>query len=155
MTERPSRYQHIYRVAGLFAAGFIVFTIVRWALVPADFGVYGFYRGGALQDARALPVRYGGEAACLDCHSGVDDERKGVRHEKIKCEACHGPLAGHAAGDDANKPRALNPRLLCLSCHTQIAGKPSFVPQVVPADHGGDGPCAECHKPHRPKIEIP
>jgi len=155
MPGRSSRHQHVYRVAGLFAAGFIVFVIIRWALVPADFGVYGFYRAGALTDARAVPVKYAGEPACLDCHSGVVDERKGVRHEKLKCESCHGPLAGHANSDDSNKPKALNPRLLCLSCHTTLKGKPAAAIPMIDADHGGDGPCTECHKPHRPKIERP
>jgi len=156
MAGGSSPHQHVYRVAGLFAAGFVLFVIVRWALVPADFGVYGFYRGGALADARAVPVKYGGEPACLDCHSAVVDQRKGVRHEKLKCEACHGPLAGHATGNENNKPRALNPRLLCLSCHTELKGKPTaVVPMIAAADHAGDGPCTECHKPHRPKIEVP
>lgn len=149
----PSRYQHVYRVAGLFLFGFLAFVIVRRGLVPPDFGEYGFYRGGALVEARALPVRYGGQAACLDCHSEPDEVRKGSGHEKVKCEACHGPLATHAGGDDTAKPRALNPRLLCLQCHTTLKGKPATFPQVLPADHGGDGPCTECHKPHRPKVE--
>jgi hypothetical protein len=153
MAGPRSNYQHVFRVAGLFAAGFVAFVVVRWALVPADFGAYGFYRGGALTDARAIPVKYGGEAACVDCHSEADEARKGARHEKIKCEACHGPLASHATGDETAKPRALNPRLLCLQCHTQLQGQPSTFPKVVPADHGGDGPCTECHKPHRPSIQ--
>jgi hypothetical protein len=156
MSEGPSRYQHLYRAAGLFAAGLLGFVILRQALVPADFGVEGFYRAGALTDARAIPIKYGGEAACLDCHEGVGDERKGARHEKLRCETCHGPLATHATGDDQTKPRPLNPRLLCLSCHTELRGRPtSVIPQIAPADHGGDGPCVECHKPHRPKIEQP
>lgn len=155
MSQEPSRYQHLYRVAGLFATGLAVFILVRWALVPADFGVEGFYRAGALADARAIPIKYGGEAVCLDCHSGVAEERKGVRHEKLKCEACHGPLAGHANSDDTNKPKALNPRLLCLSCHIEIKGKSASVIPLIDSDHGGDGPCSECHKPHRPKIERP
>jgi hypothetical protein len=154
MRKGPSKYQHVYRVGGLFAFGFLMFVIVRWALVPADFGQYGFYRGGALADARAMPVRYAGETLCVDCHSQVEDERKGVRHEKIKCEACHGPLAAHANQEDNSKPPALNPRLLCLQCHTQLHGKPAKFPQILAADHGGDGPCIECHKPHRPNVEV-
>ena len=151
----PSKFQHVYRAFSVFAIGFAIFVVVRWALVPGDFGVYGFYRAGALTEARALPVRYGGQALCLDCHSDIDEARKGARHDKVTCEACHGPLNGHANSVDSNKPRALNPRVLCLQCHTQLAGKPPTFPQIVPADHGGDGPCSECHKPHRPKIERP
>lgn len=149
----PSPYQHVYRIAGLFLFGFLAFLIVRRGLVPPDFGTYGFYRSGALVDARARPIKYGGQVLCVDCHSEADEVRKGNGHEKVTCEACHGPLATHASGDDTDKPRALNPRLLCLQCHTQLLGKPREFPQVIPADHGGDGPCTECHTPHRPRAE--
>lgn len=150
MGEGPSKYQHVIRVAFLFAGGFLAFAIVRWSLVPADFGVFGFYRAGALAEARTLPPRYGGEVVCLDCHSDVGDVRKGARHERLKCESCHGPLGAHADQIDGSKVPALNPRTLCFTCHTQKLGIPAKYPQILPAEHGGDGPCTECHKPHRP-----
>ena len=147
-------YDHVLRVLGLFAAGFVVFLIVRHFMIPADFGLYGFYRAGALADAaKAQAPLYAGEAVCLDCHSDVGTLRKDTRHAKVRCEACHGPLAQHASGDVAVKPPALNPRLLCLRCHTTQAGLPAGFPHVVSGDHAGDAPCTDCHKPHRPKIE--
>lgn len=153
MNDRFRDIAHVIRVIGLFAAGFAVFLVVRWALVPSDFGVYGFYRAGALADNQARPLRYAGQTLCLDCHADVGETRKGSRHATINCEACHGPMARHASGNFDIKPLALNPRLLCLQCHTKSAGKPTSFPQIVLADHGGDGPCTDCHKPHRPKIE--
>ena len=144
---------HVVRVLGLFVAGFIVFTFVRWALIPSDFGAYGFYHGGALAELRAQTPLHAGEAVCLDCHTDVGELRAASKHKIVRCEACHGPLATHATGDFTIKPRALDPRLLCLRCHTQSAGKPAGFPQITPDDHAGDGPCTECHKPHRPKIE--
>jgi hypothetical protein len=146
-------YQHVLRVLGLFAAGFTIFLIVRWALIPADFGVYGFYRAGALDDVKAQAPLYVGEQTCLDCHSEVGELRKDARHATVRCEACHGPLTKHASGDFEVKPRALNPRVLCLQCHTTQNGLPPGFPNIVPADHAGDGPCTDCHKPHRPKID--
>ena len=153
MGRRFQDIEHVIRVVALFAGGFAVFVVVRWVLVPADFGVYGFYRAGALADNQARPVRYAGQTLCLDCHADVGETRKGSRHATINCEACHGPMARHASGNFDIKPQALNPRLLCLQCHTKGAGKPASFPQIVLADHGGDGPCTDCHKPHRPKIE--
>ena len=153
MSGRFRDIEHVVRAAVLFAVGFVAFAIIRWALVPADFGVYGFYRAGALADNQARPVKYAGQTLCLDCHTDVGDTRKGSRHAAINCEACHGPMARHASGNFDVKPQALNPRLLCLQCHTKGVGKPGFFPQIVPADHGGDGPCTDCHKPHHPKIE--
>ena len=37
-----------------------------------------------------------------------------------------------------------------------VMGRPwdelrALFPQIMPADHGPDQPCADCHKPHRPK----
>jgi len=147
-------YDHILRVLGLFAAGFTVFLIVRHFMIPADFDVagYGFYRAGALTDARVQSVAYAGETVCLDCHSDVGKLRLEARHANVRCEACHGPLATHAT-DGAAKPAALNPRLLCLRCHTAQPGLPGGFPRVVAADHAGDGPCTDCHKPHRPKVD--
>jgi len=146
-------YQHALRVAALFAAGFAVFLVVRQVLVPADFGVYGFYRAGALDDIRARPVAYAGHEVCAVCHSAVTESQVGSRHANLHCEACHGPMAKHAAGDFSVKPAVLNPRTLCLTCHTQMAGRsPDVVPQIDPADHGGDIACTTCHQPHHPKV---
>jgi hypothetical protein len=152
MNGRFQHYQHVIRVAALFAFGFISFLIIRSLLIPADFGVYGFFRAGALDDIRAQPAHYAGQATCVVCHTDVDEARQGARHVSLSCEACHGPLEQHASGNFDVKPAALNPRLLCLQCHTQLVGKPASFPQIVPADHGGDGPCTDCHQPHHPKI---
>ena len=148
-------YNHVLRVLGLFGAGFTAFVIVRYLMIPADFNLagYGFYRQGALHDVRAQTPLYAGETLCLDCHPDVGKLRLGSRHAKVNCEACHGPLAKHATGDVAAKPPALNPRLLCLKCHTAQPGLPTGFPNVAPAEHMGDLPCTDCHKPHRPKID--
>ena len=152
MESRFQHAQHVIRVAGLCAAGILTFLVARRALVPADFGAYGFYRGGALADIAALPLHYAGQKACLDCHDEVGSARHGSKHEKIACEACHGPLAKHASGDPDAKPKELAPRKLCLTCHTKNAGKPDAFPQIVPSEHGEDAPCTTCHQPHSPKI---
>ena len=144
-------YDHVLRVLGLFAGGFTVFLIVRYLMIPADFGVYGFYRAGALDDARKQVPVHAGETICLDCHTDVGKVRQDSRHKAVRCEACHGPLAKHVA-DSTVKPPALNPRLVCLKCHTTQAGLPPGFPNISPSEHMGEGPCADCHKPHSPKI---
>ena len=155
MDERRRPYQHVIRASFLFILGLGVFLIVRWALVPADFGKYGFYRGGALDSARAVKIRYAGEAPCVDCHEDQAKDRKGQRHEFVRCEACHGPLARHADGDfDNDKPHALNPKTFCWACHAELKGRPEFVRQMDPTDHAPGENCTECHKPHRPKADM-
>jgi hypothetical protein len=149
--NRFKDFEHVVRVAMLLAGGLVVFVVIRQAYIPVDFGALGFYRAGALQANQALPINYGGQPACVDCHSALEGTPKENRHSTIRCEACHGPLARHAADADNNKPKVLNPRLLCLSCHTKGAGKPDWFPQIVPATHEPNRVCGDCHPAHRPK----
>jgi uncharacterized CHY-type Zn-finger protein len=153
MSNRFGHYEHLVRVGALFAVGLAVFIGGRWMLIPPDFGVLGFYRAGALEDVKAQPLVYAGQQLCLDCHTDVREVRQQARHAGVACEACHGPLAKHASGDFEVRPRALNPRLLCGQCHTATPGRRPGFPQVVPADHAGDVPCTDCHKPHNPRID--
>jgi hypothetical protein len=148
-------YAHVLRVAGLFAVGFVAFLVLRQVFVPADFNLegYGFFRAGALDDIRARPIHYAGHEACAACHDAVTTAETGSRHASLHCEACHGPLAAHANAPMDVKPPALNPRALCLTCHTKMAGKYEGFPQVDPKEHAGDDACTSCHQPHHPEID--
>jgi hypothetical protein len=152
MGNRFGSYAHLVRMAGLFVVGIIIFLVARSLSVPADFGVYGHYRAGALDDARARPISFAGQAACVECHSDVGEVRKAGRHATVSCESCHGPLATHAAGEQPLKPTLPDGRAICVSCHQKSMSKPVAFPQVDPADHAGDNKCIECHTPHSPQI---
>ncbi len=152
MGSRWHNYSHLVRMAALFAAGLVIFLVGRSFFVPADFGVYGHYRAGALDEARARPIRFAGQAACVECHGDIGDLRKTARHATVSCESCHGALAAHAAGDEPLKPTRPNGKTLCVSCHLASPSKPVAFPQIVVADHAGDNACIECHNPHAPKI---
>jgi hypothetical protein len=152
MRSRFRDYEHVVRVLVLFLAGVGAFLAVRSWLVPHDFGVYGHYRGGALEENRTRPISFAGRGACAECHDDVVASRKGSRHERIACEACHGALASHASGDDAAKPSRPDPRISCIRCHDARAGKPAAFPQVDVKDHAPEGPCTECHQPHHPAV---
>ena len=153
MPREPKHYEHVIRVGAVFAFGFLVFVIVRQILVPPDFGLYGFYRAGALDDVRARPVSFAGHETCAVCHSDVVDSQKDSRHAKVNCEACHGPLAKHAGGEFDPKPKTLNPRTLCLTCHVKMDGKYAGFPQIDPEEHFGDVACTSCHQPHHPGLK--
>jgi hypothetical protein len=143
---------HLLRVAGIFGIGILVFLLIRAWLVPADFGRYGHYRAGALADNRARAASFAGKTACLDCHSDVADAQKGSHHASFSCEACHGPLAGHADNPEI-KPAKLDPAALCVTCHRALVGRPAKFPQVHPKDHADGAACTSCHKPHHPEQE--
>lgn len=152
MSRGAKNYEHVLRMAGLFATGIAVFLVVRWILVPKDFGVYGFYRAGTIEEVRARPMAYAGHNTCAECHTDILEQRKGSRHEKVNCESCHGPLATHASGD-VMKPGKPDTKTVCVPCHTKMDGRPAFMPQVDFKDHAGDALCTDCHKPHSPKIQ--
>jgi hypothetical protein len=147
--------EHLVRMASLFAVGIGAFLVLQYVFVPPGFGKYGHYRAGALDDNRDLkrhPIHYAGRAACVDCHADVVEARKGSRHERIGCEACHGPSATHAANPSDARPIKPDPRAVCIRCHSASASRPKAFPQIVVADHADAGPCTSCHKAHAPKI---
>ena len=152
MGRRLRDYEHLIRMAALFVAGLAAFLIGRSLFVPADFGVYGHYRAGALDDARARPIAFAGQAACLECHGDVGEARQASRHARVSCESCHGPLASHAAGEPPLSPARPEGRQSCIACHAASRSKPAGFPQVAVADHAGDNRCIECHTPHAPKV---
>ncbi|HXK11521.1 MAG TPA: cytochrome C [Vicinamibacteria bacterium] len=141
---------HLVRVAALFAASLVAFFVLRALFVPAGFGLYGHYRAGAIEENRLRPVAFAGRAACVECHSDVPDAMKGGPHERVRCEACHGPLAAHA-GDPAEK-KAVRPdsRVLCARCHAASVARPARFPQIDVADHAGQEACTTCHAAHNP-----
>jgi hypothetical protein len=141
--------EHLLRVAGIFLAGVVIFLVARAFLVPKDFGLYGHFRAGALDDIRAQPIAFAGRPTCETCHSEVPEVLNAGKHAKIHCEACHGPLAKHAESGEP-KPERPNGRTVCLVCHTANTAKPQGFPQIDPKDHMGDGLCTECHLAHNP-----
>lgn len=144
--------EHLVRLALLFVAAIAVFLVVRGLAVPEDFGELGHYRTGALADNRARPIAFAGRAACIECHSDVEDLRKGGAHAGIGCEACHGPLAAHAADPTTAAAARPDSKAICLVCHLRNVAKPKGFPQIDPKDHGEGAACVECHKPHAPGI---
>ena len=152
MTGRFRDSRHLLRAAALFGAGILVFLVLRALLVPPGFGALGPYREGALADNRSRAAVFAGRAACEECHSDIVDARKGSKHARVNCEACHGALAAHASDPTATKPARPDPKKTCLVCHLPNAAKPKGFPQVEPKDHGDGGACGDCHKPHHPEL---
>jgi hypothetical protein len=143
-------YEHLLRLAAVFAVGAVLFLGLRWMLVPSDYGRLGPYRAAALTENQARPVVYAGQVACLDCHTDVAEIRKTNAHARIGCESCHGPLAAHAADPSiaAARPDA---RLTCAVCHVPDVAKPPGFKTVNFAEHADPGPCTTCHPAHAPR----
>lgn len=144
---------HLFRFAGLFVLAFLVFWAIRGFVVPKTFGKYGHYRGSAISDAAAHPVRFAGHEACETCHTDVLDVKKAGKHAHVNCEACHGPLAKHA-DDPSVTPAKLDTAVLCVRCHAASAARPTRFPQVNAAEHSSGVACETCHQPHSPALEA-
>ena len=140
---------HLFRFAGLFVLAFLVFLVVRHYVVPKSFGQYGHYRGAAIGEIAARPVKFAGHETCESCHSDVADKKSKGKHAHVNCEACHGALASHA-DDPSIKPALPDTAVLCAQCHRASAAKPKGLPQVDPANHYPGPPCGSCHQPHNP-----
>jgi hypothetical protein len=150
MRDRFRDVEHLFRLALVFVALFVVFLVTRAVLRPKDFGVYGHYRAGALAEIRSGSITYAGRGACLECHDAVDALKKTGAHAGVGCEACHGPQQAHVV-DAANvTPKLPDAKTLCLVCHSENIAKPKKFPQIDPKAHAGNDNCVACHRPHVP-----
>ena len=145
-------YEHVWRMAGLFMVGIVLFLAWRGATVPSDFGVYGHFRAGAIVEAAEGTLRYAGQASCVDCHSEVQTLRLTGSHQVVSCESCHGALGEHARGETDIAPIRPSSRGVCLTCHTSRVGMPLAFPKIIVNEHAVSGPCTDCHASHNPGI---
>ena len=142
---------HLLRFAFLFVLAFAIFLVVRHFVVPRSFGQYGHYRGAAIAEIAARPVKFAGHDTCETCHADILDAKKTGKHANVNCEACHGALAKHA-DDPSIMPPKLDTAVLCVRCHAASAAKPKDFPQVDADQHSSGVPCETCHKPHDPAL---
>lgn len=147
--------EHLVRVAVIFLTAIAFFLVARAMIKPPDYGKLGRYRAGALDDIKALPVKYAGQASCAGCHKAQAKEKAGSSHRGMACESCHGALAAHAAapkGPKPSKPSEAEMRRFCLRCHEASVSRPAKFPTVDDSKHNPDVACSMCHKPHAPKL---
>ncbi len=145
--------EHLFRMAGLFVIGTSSIIVLRSFLVPADFGLYGHFRAGAIADNASRLLVHAGHETCEICHDTVAATRTGGRHERIGCESCHGALADHAEDPSSVTPEPPAARMLCVRCHRVNGTRPEAFPQVDPDEHAEEMECNECHDPHDPTVE--
>jgi hypothetical protein len=151
--RRFEDFEHVVRLVVVFAVAFVAFLVWRAWMVPDDFGVYGHYRAGALTDAQARPMAYGGQATCGACHTDADTVRQAGAHAAVSCESCHGPLAAHAEAPGDQLPSRPDGRATCVPCHAAGTGSPRAFPQVIVDEHAGEAACIDCHRPHAPGMQ--
>jgi len=143
---------HLFRLAGVYIAGTLLFLVIRAFVVPHSFGQYGHYRGAAISEIADHPLHFAGHATCETCHSDVAQTKAAGKHATVNCEACHGAQGKHAEDPASVDPGKPDTAVLCLRCHAQSAARPKDFPQVNADEHSGGAPCGTCHQPHSPVI---
>lgn len=155
---------HLYRLGIVLVAFFIVAGSIGWWAIPDswNFEVDNWYRRDSLQDIAALPMAYGGNESCQECHQAADKKLAKFKHNGLSCESCHGPLADHVReGKRFAAAKVDKGRWQCENCHAEQINRPEDLPQFSRAGEIGKfvkkhkllddkKPCLECHDAHDP-----
>ena len=139
------------RLSIAFAIFITLFLLLRKLLIPDSFGQYGHYRGDSLNDNALQAIHYAGQAACLECHQDIEDQKQADVHNGIKCETCHGPGQKHAESAEAADILKPESREFCGVCHEKNAARRTdAIVQINLNEHNTGKKCIECHNPHQP-----
>jgi Cytochrome c7 and related cytochrome c len=144
--------EHLIRLAVVAVVLVVAFFAIRHAVVPRNFGEYGFFRPASLGEIAGRTPVFGGREVCATCHVDIATAKSKGPHANVGCEACHGPLGRHAQDFTSQEPVLPDTAKLCVVCHEADSAKPKTFPQVVSREHAGDTACGVCHNPHQPKI---
>ena len=153
----PRSYRHTIPVAIVVVLGLATAGAARWLVVPASFGDFGWYRGDAVSEAKAMPVRHQGEETCLECHDDIAELHDKDAHVRVPCETCHGPGAAHVESEGETAMRIPKEKADCLVCHRLLDARPGPFPQIRWREHyrfvgvkEEKTQCVACHSPHEP-----
>lgn len=145
---------HLFRLAGVFVVGTLMFLTIRAFIIPRSFGQYGHYRGAAIGEIAAHPTRFSGHQTCETCHTDILGQKTNGKHAEVSCEACHGPLVKHADDPSSVDPGKPDTAALCGRCHSASTARPKNFPQVNILEHSTGLACQTCHQPHNPAINT-
>jgi hypothetical protein len=135
----------------LFAVLIVLFLVARHFLIPDSFGKYGHYRANSIEEIGALPIKYAGSAACIDCHDVVAELLASDAHSGLSCEVCHGPNSKHAEDYEIIEFIVKDgTRKSCGRCHSfNPARNIEVINQIDIKDHHPEKEnCIDCHNPH-------
>jgi hypothetical protein len=79
--------EHLMRPALVAIILVLAFLAIRRALVPPEFGKYGHYRPGSLDEIAARTPVFAGREACASCHVDVAAAKSKGPHANVGCEA--------------------------------------------------------------------
>jgi hypothetical protein len=159
--------KHIILIFSIILFCLIAGLIIRKALQPDSYGMYGNYRFDANYEIQQQPVLNQNSKTCSECHENISQLHLKDAHYSVPCVDCHGAGNLHVAfykGDSLNgitKQQAYLQKEYnlegCLYCHRKLKARPSDFPQINHEEHykflnvtNPKTKCIECHNPHEP-----
>jgi len=142
------------QIKRLLVLGVIIvslFLLLKFLMTPVSFGQFGHYRGLALDEIAAHPVKYIGSKTCIKCHDTIVTMKNEGYHSDIECENCHGPAYKHNKTPKKVKLFKPDSREFCAKCHSVNLARPekAITQQKINKHHPGKK-CITCHNPHEP-----
>lgn len=148
---------HVLRPLMVVIGMVALILLARVFYVPEDFGIgergymYGWHRGGNVEEWKKFKVKYQGKEYCKGCHTGMYDSISKTPHRNIQCEDCHGPAVDHPL--NPSKLTLDRSRAQCLRCHFPLpypTSDRSKIRGIDPDKHNSGTECSACHNPHNP-----
>ena len=153
----PSSRSHLHRLGFLLVVGFIGLLVVKAVMTPSSWNYEVWYRGDVLTDAANQPLVHGGNDSCRDCHADQVNQVKKLKHKRLSCESCHGPLTDHVRdGEKTADAKVITESVWqCLNCHGELDAKPRGFPQFTSEVNKHTSleegtVCLKCHDAHDP-----
>jgi hypothetical protein len=153
--SRDTRHLRILIV--LVVAASVGALYVRSQMIPEGFGEHGPYRPAALTEIASQCSVLQSDAACLKCHTNVQEERAESPHQAVRCLHCHGNGRTHIAEATSalESPEYLitaaeewdgdfrtqidlfvtQDRAVCMSCHRSVVGMPDSFRSINLEEH--------------------
>jgi len=156
--KTPSPRSHLDRLALLLVVCLVAFLIIKDLATPASWNYEVWYRGDALAELQALPLAFGGNESCVECHDDEHEAMAEFKHQTLACESCHGALADHVKeGKKFADAKVDKSRTQCLLCHQVLISRPKDFPQFSMdirrhKTMKETTVCVKCHDPHEPAI---
>jgi predicted CxxxxCH...CXXCH cytochrome family protein len=137
---------------------FVGFLIVKAVATPASWNHHDWYRGNSPIEIAALPLVYGGNESCQDCHKYEHDTLLEFKHKTLSCESCHGALADHIEENEKIMSAEVDESAWqCLNCHSKQINRPKEFPQFTKNVEWHEAfekgmACVACHDAHDPGL---
>jgi len=160
--SKASSTTHVIRIVLTLVCVAVCLAVLRPFLLPDEFGKFGHYRPGAVEDEAARVARHMNSESCFECHPLMKKLHVDGVHKTVSCEICHGAYADHIENDAvvASMPviRGEDIKPLCIRCHNKIiqARPPEAVKMVAMPEHLEElkvrthHGCDQCHHVHAP-----